>query len=425
MSRFSTVGRLAGALLPLSLWSCAHGPDDAVPRAPATEPDGGTVVVADGGSAVAPGVASAAPDASDDGGSREAAVDSGPPDDAAEGGGGVCTGSTAIVGGAVAGASTIAFAATRVEGGAWAVSSLPTNVASAPAIVPFGSGFVVVFVDVTGALEFASSSWSWSSPAAIAGKTAMGAPSLAVVGSSLHLVYQGTDGKYEHGTYTAGTGWDGADDPIGGASKQGFGPSAPVAESAGGELVIAYGGQDGYLYDESWAGGAWVPDDEHTAAQIGSLSPAIAALNGGASDTLVVYANASGTLYATTRSSGVWTTPAVINTNAFTNAAPSLVALAGGRAMMTYLGTDEHPYFSVYDPSTAPPWTSPAAIGTDSPTLASPPSVAAGVCGDEAVAVLAEATGVVAIRYASGAWLPPTLLEGTAGMTFASVASQP
>jgi hypothetical protein len=93
--------------------------------------------------------------------------------------------------------------------------------------------------------------------------------------------------------------------------------------------------------------------------------------------------------------------------------------------MMTYLGTDEHPYFSVYDPSTAPPWTSPAAIGTDSPTLASPPSVAAGVCGDEAVAVLAEATGVVAIRYASGAWLPPTLLEGTAGMTFASVASQP
>jgi hypothetical protein len=255
--------------------------------------------------------------------------------------------------------------------------------------------------------------------------TAESAPSLAVAGTSLHLVYQATDAKYAHGTYTIAAGWDAANDPVGGASKQGFGPSAPVAASVAGDLVIAYGGQNGFLYDETWTDGAWAPDEEHTTAQIGTLSPAIAALSGGASDTLVVYANTTGTLYATSRSAGAWSSPAVINANAFTNAAPSLVALSAGRALMAYLGTDEHPYFSVYDPSAAPPWTSPSAIGTGSPILTSPPSIAPGVCGDDAVAVLAEAAGVTTVRYASGAWLPPTALPGTAGMTFASVASRP
>ena len=67
----------------------------------------------------------------------------------------------------------------------------------------------------------------------------------------------------------------------------------------------------------------------------------------------------------------------------------------------------------------------PAPIGTGSPKLSSPPSVAPGVCGDDAVAVLTEPQGVTAVRYSGGAWLAPTVLAGTAGMTFASVASQP
>ena len=58
--------------------------------------------------------------------------------------------------------------------GSWAVSSLPSNVASPPAIAAFGDGFVTVFVDAAGDLEFATSTWSWSSPAAVAGMTATG-----------------------------------------------------------------------------------------------------------------------------------------------------------------------------------------------------------------------------------------------------------
>ncbi len=410
------------AALALAGWGCSSGATHAPFVQPTAEEAGanGAQSPVDSGSGASPEASTSLADASEAGSPRDAGVEAatGPAPDA-------CTGSVAVVGGSVAGASTIAFAATLVQGGSWAVSSLPSNVGSPPAIAPFGGGFVAVFLDVAGELQFATSSWSWSSPASVAGVAARGAPSLAVVGTTLHLVYQGSDGKYVHGTYTTSEGWDSAKDPVGGASKQGFGPSAPVASSVAGSLEIAYGGQNGSLYDEAWSSGAWQPDTQHAAAQIGTLSPAIAALAGGSSDALVVYAGASGTLDWTARSGGTWSAPAAVDTSAFTGSAPALVALSGGRAMMAYLGTDQHPYFSVYAPAATLPWTAPAPLGSGSPTLTSPPSGAPGVCGDEAIAVLAEASGVTTTRYASGAWSAPALIEGTAGMTFATVASQP
>lgn len=416
------LGHAARGTLPFVVWSCSSATGSA-PPARQTGVDAGTVdaeALVDSGSTTSADAGSASADPSEAGPPPDAG-----PEAAPGAGSDACTGSVAVLGGAVAGASTIAFAATLVQGGSWAVSSLPSNVASPPAIAAFGGGFVAVFVDVSGALQFTTSTWSWSSPASLAGATAEGAPSLAAVGTTLHLVYQATDGKYVHGTFTTGEGWDSASDPVGGASKQGFGPSPPVAASVAGTLTIAYGGQNGSLYDETWTSGQWQPDTQHAASQVGTLSPAIAALDGGSSDALVVYAGTGGTLYSTSRSSGTWSTPAVVNTNAFTAAAPALLALSGGRAMMAYLGTDQHPYFSLYDPAATPPWTSPAPLGTGSPTLTSPPSVAAGVCGDEAVAVLTETSGVATTRYAGGAWSAPTVIEGTAGMTFATVASRP
>jgi hypothetical protein len=414
--------RMAIAALPLAAWGCSSGARDApfvqTPAQDAGADDAQSPV--DSGSPTSPEGSTSPPDAAEAGAPEDAGGE------ASTGSGtDACTGSVAVVGGSVAGASTIAFAATLLHAGTWAVSSLPSNVASPPAVAPLGGGFVAVFVDVSGDLEFATSSWSWSSPASLAGVAAKGAPSLAVVGTTLHLVYQGSDGKYVHGTYATGEGWDSATDPVGGASKQGFGPSAPVASSVAGALEIAYGGQNGSLYDETWSSGAWQPDTQHATAQIGTLSPAIAALSGGSSDTLVVYAEASGTLDWTARSSGTWSTPAVIDASAFTDDAPALVALSGGRAMMAYLGTDQHPYFSVYSPGATPPWTSPAPIGTGSPTLSSPPSLAPGVCGQDAVAVLAESSGVAMTSYTGGTWSAPAVIEGTAGMTFATVASQP
>jgi hypothetical protein len=400
--------------LPLALWGCSGAPSASGSAPKTVKPDAGSEdarALRDAAHDAASEAVSPVLDAAEEG-EFEAASDG-------------CTGSVAVVGGTVSGASTIAFGATRGRGGAWLVSSLPSNVASPPAIAAFDGGFVAVFVDASGNLEWTTSTWSWSSPAEVAGVMAIGAPSVAVVGTSLHVVYQGDDSKYLHGMYTSGVGWNAANDPVGGASKQGFGPSPPVAASVLGTLAIAYGGEDGALYDETWTSGAWQPDTEHTSAAVGSLAPAITALSGGSSDTLLVYADPMGTLYFTSRSAGAWSIPAIIDTTAFTGAAPSLVALSGGEALMAYLGTNGLPYFSLYDPSATPPWTSPASMGSDPPTLSSPPAIAPGVCGDEVVAVLTQPTGVAALNYAGGTWQSPTILPGTAGMAFASVASQP
>ena len=115
-----------------------------------------------------------------------------------------------------------------------------------------------------------------------------------------------------------------------GGTKQGFGPSAPVAASVAGALVIAYGGQNGSLYDETWTAGAWAPDDQHATAQVGQLSPAIAALTGGASDTLVVYADPTGTLYSHVAQRRRVVRPGALDATRSPDAAPSLAALAGG-----------------------------------------------------------------------------------------------
>lgn len=347
-----------------------------------------------------------------------------------EGGGGgdasaACVRSAVVFGGQVSGASTFAFGATLRVDGAWNVATLPTNVGAPAAVVPYNGGFVASFVDTNGDLDFATSSWGWSSPARVSAATAEGSPSLAVVGQTVHVVYQGSNGKYYHGTYASAAGWDSASDPIGG-TNQGFGPAAPVAASIGGALVIAYGGQNGSLYDETWTStGGWTPATRHTSAQVGLLSPALVALQGGPNDALLVYANAAGTLYSTTRSGGAWSVPAVINTNAFTNASVSLSPLSAGRALMTYLGTNGLPYFSVYDPTTTPLWTAPGSIGGNPSKLLSPPSVSPGACGDDAIAVLTSSTGTASLRYAGGAWSAATELLGTAGMTFAAVTAQP
>jgi hypothetical protein len=335
-----------------------------------------------------------------------------------------CSGTAVVVGGTVSGASTIAFAATQERRGGWSVTSLPTNVGAPPAVVAYGSGFLAVFPDASGDLQYVTSTWVWSSPASVAGVSAIGTPSLAVLGGSLHLVYQGTDSKYFHGIYST-DGWNGAGDPVGGASAQAFGPSAPVAASVGDELFVAYSGQDGALYEAAWASGTWQSDAKQPMTQVGTVPPALVALTGGTSAALAVYSNPSGLLYFSSENDGAWSAPAVVEASAFTHAAPSVVALAGGGAMMAYLGTNELPYFSLYEPASTPPWTSPAPLGSSGSTLLSIPALAPGVCGDEAMAALTTPLGVSVLAYSMGAWSSPTLLPGTAGMTYASVASQP
>src|ERR1700722_9729431 len=134
MNRF--VAYIAGASVPLSLWSCSSDPSDAGSHAQTSvdAAGGDTPAQVDAGSDAGFDGASSTPD-----GSRDAPSDGGASDDAMDAPD-ACTGSVAVVGGTVAGASTIAFAATLVQGGAWAVSSLPPTISDPPRFAASNAG---------------------------------------------------------------------------------------------------------------------------------------------------------------------------------------------------------------------------------------------------------------------------------------------
>ena len=310
----------------------------------------------------------------------------------------------------VGGTSTVSFGATSKNGGAWAVASFgSSSVHAAPAVIAFNGGFLSVFPTATTAIQSTLFTTSWSTPANIPaiGDSANpalenGAPSLASGGaSSAHLVYQGSDDKFYHGVYSGGA-WGPADDPVGGAgASQGFGPSAPAAAAVGTTLYAANDGSNSGLYVDALPPGApatWGAAAAITGAGVGGVPPTMVALTGGSFDLMLVYeAKTSNTLYSTVHTAGAgggtWSTPLEVAATANTASAVSLAPLAGGGAVLVYLGTtNSFPYFSVYGPLPTPAWTTPAEIYPGSLPLASAPSVAAGTCGVDAVAV-GRATG--------------------------------
>ena len=264
----------------------------------------------------------------------------------------------------------------------------------------------------------------------MSGATAQGASSIAALGANVHLVYWGSNGKFYHGTYSS-TGWDSASDPVGGSSSQSFGSSAPTVASAGGDLDVAQAGTNATLYDQVW-NGSWQTAASHSGASVAPTgTPRIAALSGGASDLLIVAARQTDDVLffdvrnATTHA---WAGLSIVyDTTTYSGSTVSIAPLSGGRALLVFYGGDTHAYFSVYDPSQTPAWTAAAPLlGASNPALASPASVAAGVCGDDAIAVLTLATGSVeATSYRGGAWQTPVAISGVTGASYAAIATSP
>jgi hypothetical protein len=346
-----------------------------------------------------------------------------------------CTGTGTI---ALAGGTTAAaFAATSVNGGSWSVTPLSgTTSQGNPAFVPFSSGFLAVFTaETTDTLDYSLyASSTWSTGAAAIGSsctpnivTAIGAPALASIGTTLHSVYLGMDYKFFHGSYT-GTSWDCENDvltPSGGT--QSFGPSAPAAASVGSSLIAVFDGMDGNLYAQSWTSGSWSSTTPIVSnASVGTTPPTLIALNGGSSDLLVLYEQASNdVVYWSARSSGTWSTPAATNALAYTLEPVSAAPLAAGAAVVAFLGTDGNPYGMIFDPATSS-WSAPAAVLTGGSTLTAPPTVATGVCGPDAIAAVVQPAGIELVTLSSGKWsTAPTLVSGTSGSSFATIATGP
>jgi hypothetical protein len=399
--------------------------------------------VSEGGDATTPGTAfeASAPagnDASGDaanGGNDEDAGDlDGGSLDAGDGAAGACGSPTVVL----AGNGSSLVGAVALGGGPFTTRTLTGSAAFAPALVATAAGFeALVAMDVDagggGALfGLGLSGGTWGSPVALgAAAGAIDAPAIAAMGTTVQGVYLNPQNLYLHAQFN-GTSWDtGADKVEVGSAPQSFGPVRASAAASATELVIAYEGNDGHLYAQSWTGaGGW-----QAAVKIGSdtlatnTAPAVVALAGDSSDFLVVYAIAgtSTTNYLDyalrTAATKTWGTPAVINATAYTPYAPSLAPMSGGGAIVGWRGGNNSPYTMAFTPSPSPAWTAPVPIASVNVTAA--PSLATGTCGNEAVAALATNGTVTIATYANGAWVPSMPISGISGASFAAIATSP
>ncbi len=338
-------------------------------------------------------------------------------------------GSIAIVGGT----ANIGFGATSIDGEPWRLTTFPQDsVDSAPAVIPYGNGFLGLFSNST-TTDIKSTLWSpgpatWSTPSAVpaAGggpSTELGSPSLALLGANAELVYQGSNMAYYHGIYSGGV-WGAADDPVGGGGSQDMGFSPPTAAGAGGVLYAVYDGTDNGLYVDTWTpSSGWAGKAGIMGAGVGGVPPTIIALTGGTADAMIVYVEQTTTFLKSTvhtPSSG-WSFPVEVSSTAIAQTSVSLAALPNGGVAMVYEGTNGLPYSATYNAISG--WTTPISVYPDSLPLQSPPTVATGVCGVDAIAALAETAGVEIVTLSGDVWSPPVLINGTAQIVYATIAT--
>jgi hypothetical protein len=431
------------ALLSIFAAACTASGSDAQQHGPVFDRDGGdataipdaTADARDQGDAPASDVVAPPNDANDasvanDTGAQDAALldaNDGALEDA-----GSCTATTAVV----AGGPAALFGAIAIGAGSFTSQTLTGATSSPPSLIAFGGGFQSLLHGANDALAATSYASTWSAPTSIPGALTIDTPALAPAGGALHAVYLGSDHKYYHATFT-GSAWDNGADPVGHVANggaQSIGPRAAAAASpasANGGGFVMVNTSDGVthtLYDQSWTvSGGWGDGVNHANTSLAVIAPAMVALAGGASDLLVVYVDAGAKLGALVRDATqkTWSAPVTIDPSALSNDPPALAPLSNGRAALVYRGQNGQPYFSTFDPARAVAWSAPAAlVPSGNPTLASPPSIATGVCGDDAVAVYVEAGGAVkATRFVGGAWVAP--VAAGSGATFAAVATRP
>jgi len=259
---------------------------------------------------------------------------------------------------------------------------------------------------------------------------------VAVVGSTLGAVYLNAGHFYFHATF--GTSWDTGADPVRPANDAGSTAFAPVGAAAAGtatQLVIAYEGNNLLPYAQTWTGGSgWDDGVQLGAAAVAANTPmAIVALDEGTSDLLAVYVDGEGSAsgYNThlfyvlrTASTKTWSTPAEISSTIYTPSAPTLTAMSGGRALVAWLGFGGGVYGSVLTAAPTPTWSTAVEVTAASPTSA--PSLAPGVCGDDAEAAYVSNDNVYTSHFTTaGSWTTPTALSGGAGATAATIATAP
>ena len=348
---------------------------------------------------------------------------------------GGCTLTTALFGGN----GTSLFGATAIGTGAFASQAPTGNITTTPALAPFGGGFQALFTQAGDAgggnalFGIGYAGGTWSAATALGGSAdAIGAPSVAAVGSTLQAVYLNPAHFYFQASF--GTAWNAVAEPVqlpNDGGPQAFGPVAASSAGTATEFVIAYEGNNNLPYAQTWTVGAGWDDGVSLGASLLAVNTgmAIVALDSGPNDLLAVYVEAGGActgstgcLYAVlhTASPAEWSSPALVNTTAYSPSAPTLTAMSGGRALLAWRGGNGEGYESVYS---AGAWSTPAQL--TSATVTAAPSLAQGVCGDDAVAAYVSSAQAYTTHFAGGAWTTPAALPAGSGATLVAIATSP
>ncbi len=351
---------------------------------------------------------------------------------------GTCGATTVVLGGN----DFSIFGATATGTSAFTTEALTGSMGAAPALVAFGTGFEALVAEAGdanggGALfGVGYSAGGWSPLTALGGNAdAIDAPAVAVVGATLQGVYLNPEHLYFHAAF--GAGWDTGADPVRPPNDAGgtaFGPVRAAAAGTATELVIAYEGSNGLPYVQTWNGTSWDDGVALGSSLLAVNTPmAIVALDSGANDLLIAYVAAggscsagSGCLYSVVRAAATktWSAPVTVDAAAYVNGAaptaPTLASLTAGRGLLAWQGANGEGYESIYSGSA---WSTPAQL--TSAAIGGAPSLARGVCGDDAVAAYVSAGSVYTTHLSVGTWTMPMLLAGASGVVAVSIATAP
>src|SRR5262249_28758121 len=151
------------------------------------------------------------------------------------------------------------------------------------------------------------------------------------------VAFQGDDFKHYYAGYQGA--WTPTAEPIGGVSQQSYGPSPGAVVVLGNDVVVAFAGDNGDLYDQTRTGGAWQPAAGHGLGDVVSTTPALVPLTQGPELMLVYSRKTDSQLLWTTRTSGVWSAPVPIDA-ALSSDPPALTSVAAGGAALAFRGLD-------------------------------------------------------------------------------------
>ena len=299
-----------------------------------------------------------------------------------------------------------------------------------PAVVGFGDGFVAVMTNPdSNLLQFSQYTSSWSKPAAF-GSGSKGAATLAADANGVHAVYPiNDDRRFKHSIFD-GTAW-GAEELVGNDTAYSFGTASAGLAVTASDLAWAENGTNGGLYTRSktnaWTAGVALAGAGTTGLNNGA-TPQVLAIEG-TYDAVAVFVGGSNEQanhpgYVVRKASDkTWTFGGLLDPTLTTFQRLNIGRTRGGDVIVTMRASKDNIggagtgyYFRGAVSNAGIDWSAATPIGGDTAiAVDSTPSIAKGVCGDDAIIGLSSLGVVQITRLKDDAWSAPAAIDGAAG----------